>query len=153
MEEFAKLARMAQWQRRLKGSFFHSKLSCNYPGHLQVKFAIQRRQWRQQHDDAHYAAAIFRYEREFALKFRDHCVIVCLDDKHRIKVGDPGSPLTAVERGRRALIKKDLTFDVSDHDFSKFSVIPSVSLLVDTRMEISDSCYSGVVNVNSLRLA
>ena len=38
-----------------------SKQSCHYTGRL----AIQRRQWRKEHFDAHYAAAIFRYEREF----------------------------------------------------------------------------------------
>ena len=108
-----------------------SKQSCHYTGCLDVKFAVQRRQWRLQHEDAHYAAALFRYEREFVIKFCDNCIFVCLDDKHRIKIGDPGSPLAAIERGRRVLVQAKTTFEVSDHDFSKFSVIPSVILLVD----------------------
>ena len=71
-----------------------SKQSCHYTGRLDIKFAVQRRQWRLQHEDAHYAAALFR-ERESAIKFRDNCIFACLDDKHRIKIGDPGSPLAA----------------------------------------------------------
>ena len=49
----------------------------------------------------HYAAAIFRYEREMSLLFRGKCVFVCLDDKHRIKIGKPGYPVAAMEQGRR----------------------------------------------------
>ena len=63
------------------------------------------------------------------------------------KVGDPGAPLAAVERGRRVLVNRNASFEVSDHDFSKFSVIPSVTLLVDIPNEISDSWYRGRVNV------
>ena len=117
----------------------HSRQSCHYTGRLDVKFSVQRRQWRLEHKDSHYAAAIFRCQREFAIKFRDHCVFACLDDKHRIKFGDPGSPLASTDRGRCVLVHA--TFEVSDHDFSKFSLIPSVTLLVDIPAEISDSWY------------
>ena len=87
---------------------------------------------------------------EFAIKFRDFSTFACLDDKHRVKIGDPGSPLAAVERGRRVLVQANTTFEVSDHDFSKFSVIPSVTLLVDIPTEISESWYHGLVNVKLL---
>ncbi len=125
----------------------HSKVSCHYTGRLNVKFCVQRRQWRLQHEDSHYAAAIFRYEREFLLKFRDQSTFVCLDDKHRVKIGNPGEPLAATERGRRVIIPGNCSSEVSDHDFSKFSLIPSVSLLVDIPSEISGSWYRGQVNV------
>ncbi len=121
----------------------HSKVSCHYTGRLNIKFCVQRRQWRLQHEDSHYAAAIFRYEWEFLLKFRDQSTFVCLDDKHRVKIGDPGEPLAATERGRRVIIPGNCSFEVSDHDFSKFSLIPSVSLLVDIPSEISGSWYCG----------
>ena len=48
----------------------HAKASLHYTGCLKVKFMIQQRQFRKQHPDQHYAAALFRYQREFALKFR-----------------------------------------------------------------------------------
>ena len=52
-------------------------------------------------------------------------------------MGEPGNPLAAAERGRWA------TFEVSDHDFSKFIVITSVTLLVDLPTDISGSWYHG----------
>ena len=124
-----------------------SMTSMHYTGRLNVKFMVQRRQWRKHHDDAHYAAAIFRYQREFSVKFHDWINFVCVDNKHKIKVGDPGNPLAAVERGRRVLVHSGATFEVSDHDFSKFSIIPSVILLVDLTADISGSWYHGQVNV------
>ena len=39
--------------------------------------------------DSHYCAAIFRYVREYAVLFRDSSLFLCLDDKHRVKVGEP----------------------------------------------------------------
>lgn len=124
-----------------------SKRSTHYTGRLNVKFMIQRRQWRKHHDDAHYAAAIYRYEREFAVKFRELTNFVCIDDKHKIKVGEPHCPLAAAERGRRVLVHSGATFEVSDHDFSKFSMVPSVTLLVDIPSDISGSWYHGQVHV------
>ena len=109
---------------------------------------VQRRQWRKHHDDAHYAAAIYRYEREFAVKFHDFTSFVSLDDKHKIKVGEPHCPLAAAKHGRQVLGRGGATFEVSDHDFSKFSMVPSVSLLVDIPSDISGSWYHGQVNVS-----
>ena len=79
--------------------------------------------------------------------FRSYTALVCLDDKHRVNVGEPGYPLAAAERGRRVLIRADTTFEVGDHDFSKFSIIPSVSLLVDIPSKLSGSWYHGLVTV------
>jgi len=53
---------------------------------------VQKRQFRHKHVDAHYCAAISRYMREYALLVRDLAIFVSLDDKHRIKVGEPGYP-------------------------------------------------------------
>ena len=33
---------------------------------------IQQRQFCKEHEDSHYAAAIFRYEREYATRVREH---------------------------------------------------------------------------------
>ena len=80
--------------------------------------------------DQHYAATLFRYQREFVLKFRDSSGFICLDNKHRIKIGEPGSPIAAAERDRRVLVSMAKSFQVGDHDFTKFSVIPSVMLVL-----------------------
>ena len=65
---------------------------------------VQQRQWRKQHEDSHYAACLFRYEREYALLVRDHAIFVCIDDKHRIKVGEPDAPVSSAERGRHIIV-------------------------------------------------
>ena len=41
-----------------------------------------------------------------------------LDDKHRVKVGEPGFPVAAAEHGRRVLVGRDSAFQVGDHDFT-----------------------------------
>ena len=51
---------------------------------------VQARQFRKSHPDAHYAAPIFRYQRELAVKFRSVSNFACVDDKHRVKVGELG---------------------------------------------------------------
>ena len=65
---------------------------------LKVKMVVAARQFRKSHVDVHYASAVFRYHKEFCVKFRDITSLVCEDDKHTIKVGEPGFPVAAVER-------------------------------------------------------
>ncbi|CAG8771841.1 4020_t:CDS:1, partial [Ambispora leptoticha] len=72
--------------------------SLQYTGHLPLKFMVQTRQLCVDHPDSYYALAIFRYEKEFSIKFHDVATLVFLDDKHRCKIGEPGHPVAAVER-------------------------------------------------------
>ena len=115
----------------------HAATGIHYTGRLNIKYMVQKQQWRKVRCDAHYGATVFRYLRELAIKFRESTGFVCLDDKHKIKVGEPGYPLAAAEHGRRVLVSSTKTLEVGDHDFSKVSIIPSVSLLVDVPNEIS----------------
>lgn len=101
-----------------------AKTATQYRSQFQVKMMVQKRQFRHDHVDAHYCAALFRYMREFALRFRDCSMFVSLDDKHRIKVGEPNYPVAAAERGRRVLVSQNQSFGVGDHDFTKFSIVP-----------------------------
>ena len=59
-----------------------SEQATRYTGQLNVRFMIQARQLRHDHADAHYAAAIFRYQRERSIKLRDVAALACVDDKH-----------------------------------------------------------------------
>ena len=61
------------------------------------------------------------------MKFKCHSLFVCMDDKHRIKVGEPNYPVAAAERGKRVLVRKDEVFEVADHDFTKFSSYDPIS--------------------------
>ena len=56
-----------------------------------------------------------------SVNFHDWTNFVCVDDKQKIKVGEPGNPLAAAECDRRVLVHCGATFEVSDHDFSNFS--------------------------------
>lgn len=59
----------------------HFKSAARYTGRLKVKFMIQSRQFRKSHEDMHYASALFRYEKEFCLRFKEHCNLLYVDDK------------------------------------------------------------------------
>lgn len=98
----------------------------NYTGKLNIKFMIQARQFRV---DSHYASALFRYQREFAVRYRCYTTFASLDDKHTVKIGEPGYPLAACERGKQVLVSLKTKF--RDHDFSKFSFTPSVAFIID----------------------
>ena len=62
---------------------------------------------------------------------RDIAHFISIDDKHRIKVGEPGFPVAAVECGKEVIVSKTVTFVIGDHDFTNFSLIPSVILVMD----------------------
>ena len=120
-----------------------SKASLQYTGNLHVKYQVQSRQLRKSHIDLQYASAIFRYMKDFAVLFRDNTVFVCMDDKHHCKVGEPGHPVAAVDRGKRVIVGENSVFAVSDHDFTKFSILPSVTMLIDIPETIDGSFYRG----------
>ena len=125
-----------------------ARSSLQFTGKLDVRFAVQSRQYRKQHQDMHYASAIFRYQKEMAVKFREHTTFVVMDDKHHCKVGEPDCPVAAVDRGKRVVTTKGVKFQVADHDFTKFSIVPSVTMLIDIPISLlSGSFYRGDVFV------
>ena len=67
----------------------------------------------------------------------------CMDDKHRVKVGEPNYPVAAAKGGRRVLVHLNQTFQVGDHDFTKFSQILFVGLSVDIPTDVAESWYAG----------
>ena len=137
------MARLQFWPKSR-----HARSKIHYTGQLKIKYMIQARQFRKSHPDAHYASDLFRYQREFAVKFKSHTTFVCVDDKHRAKVGEPGFPVAAAERGRRVIVGLDSSMEVGDHDFTHFSVIPSVSFVLDIPEAVEESWYRGQVMVS-----
>lgn len=63
--------------------------------------------------------------REYALLLRRFSQFACLEDKHKVKVGEPNFPIASAERGRQVLVHSSTTFEVGDHDFAKMSIVPS----------------------------
>ena len=56
-------------------------------------------------------------------------------------------PVAAAERGRCVLVGPNETFEVADHDFTKFSVVPSVSFVIKIPETVEGSWYEGEVHV------
>lgn len=56
----------------------------HYTGRLDVRFMVRARQFRKSHSDTHYAAALFRYERELAIAFREYSTFKSIDDKENL---------------------------------------------------------------------
>jgi hypothetical protein len=138
----------AQWLRLQFWPKSPTRLSSlQFTGRLPLKFMVQTRQLRAYHIDTHYASALFRYEKEFAVRFREITNLVFLDDKHRCKVGEPGFPVAAVDRGKKVVVSKDTTFVVADHDFTKTGIVPSVTMICNIPESINGDFYSGKVNI------
>lgn len=115
----------------------------NYTGRFPVKYMMQQRMIRKSHDDDHYANAIYKYAREYTVQIRDLASFICTDDKHKISVGEPNFPLSALPRGRRVLVSTNEAFQVGDHDFSVISLIPTVILLNEIPDKVGGSWYRG----------
>jgi len=62
-------------------------------------------------------------------------ITILLDDNQKIKVGEPWYPLAAAECSCYVMVSTTKKIKVGDHDFSKVSVIPPVSLLVNIPTE------------------
>ena len=58
-----------------------------------------------------------------------------------------GFPVAAAERGRRVIVSLNEEFQVGDHDFTRFSIIPSVIFHIDIPDSIEGSWYDGQVCV------
>lgn len=56
--------------------------------------------------------------------------MVSMDDKHKVKVGEPSYPLAAAERGKQVIVGPNQVMAVGDHDFTKCTLTPSVNFLV-----------------------
>ena len=124
-----------------------AKTALQYTGRLKVKYMVQKRQMRKFHEDAHYASALFRYEKEMAIKFRRFSIFASLDDKHKVPVGDPGYPVASVDRRKKVLVSVNKPFMVGDHDFTRNSFTPSVALFIEIPESINGSFYHGQVCV------
>ena len=80
--------------------------------------------------------------RELAVRHRELVTLVSMDDKHKIKVGEPSYPLAAAERGKQVIVGMNQVMAVGDHDFSKCTLVPSVNLIVCVFSQyLFKSCY------------
>jgi hypothetical protein len=124
-----------------------TNVASKYTGRFKIKYQVQSRQLSKFHVDAHYCAALFRYMRLFAIKFRNYCSLICADDKHKIPIGE-GIATSSGVRNKPSLVPTNMNLSSSDHDFTKFSLTPSVIFFSDIPTCISESFYNGQVYVS-----
>lgn len=103
------------------------KLASQYTGHLNVKHPVQARQFRKFHLYVHYAQ---RSIGSLGALLWSTCT-ASLVDKHYCKVGKPNNSVAVVQCGKAVLVSPDKAFTVTDHCFTRFSLIPSVALVMN----------------------
>ena len=75
----------------------HSHASLRYVETFDIKFQVQKRILRSNHEDTAYAAAQFKYLKEFCVSYRDHAALLSLDDKHSVSVGEPNAAVSSLD--------------------------------------------------------
>lgn len=107
-----------------------TKAALQYNKQLSVKMMVQKQQFCQNHVDNHYCAAIFQYLREYAVLFWDSSLFLCLDDKHRVKLGEPIVPVVAAERGKKVIISTSHSFQVCDLESRRIGASEYVKIAI-----------------------
>lgn len=127
------------------------RTSLKYTGHLNVKFKVQTRQARVNHTDARYVGCLFRYLKEFCVKYRYDTYFVCLDDKAIVPVGEPGVPISTGVRAHNKVLASASghLLTAPDHDFHVGGLVPSVTLVTNIPTDANDSFYNGEVFVTT----
>ncbi|PKB96003.1 hypothetical protein RhiirA5_435648 [Rhizophagus irregularis] len=125
----------------------YAKTSMQYTGRFEISYKVQSRLLRKSHPDSHYCAAMFRYTRLFAIKFRKFACFISADDKHKVPVGEIVETSTGV-RNKATLASLGTELTSCDHDFTKLSVTLSISLFCEIPKDISGSFYQEQVFVS-----
>ena len=123
--------------------------SIRYTGRFEVKYAVQRRQLRKSHPDSKYVMMLQKYCKEYAVLLHRHVVLVSVDDKATVPVGEPGLPINTGVRGHRSLVLTESFVGALDHDFHLHGVVPSVALVISIPDSPRDSFHRGQVYVSN----
>ena len=126
----------------------YASTALRHTGKFEIKFAVQRRQLRKEHPDSKYVMILVKYVKEYAVQFRNWVVLISVDDKATIPIGEPGAPVsTGVRDHHRSLVPSSAFVGALDHDFHVYGIIPSVCLIIDVPESSSDSFFGGQVYV------
>ena len=72
-------------------------------GRFDVKFKVQTRTLHARHLDSRYANTYFMYIKDYAVRYSEDASLICQDDKHSIKIGEPDHPVASLDRGRQVI--------------------------------------------------
>ena len=126
----------------------YTRTAMSYTGRFKVKYAVQQRLVRGQHDDSPFTAFQFKMMKEMATMFKEHSVMICVDDKAVVPIGEPEAAMsTGVRPHNRSLVPVGSTLVASDHDFHVSGAVPSVLFTVDIPEDARDSFYRGEIHV------
>lgn len=123
----------------------YSNKALQYTGHFEVKYGVQVSRLHKSHPDSHYVGALLQYVRCFSVKYHDHMLLVSVDDKSIIPVGEPSCPVsTGVHGHNRSLVPLNGPhLQALDHDFHVHGIVLSVAFVINVPMMETDSFYSG----------
>ena len=121
-----------------------------YTGRFKVKRMVQARILRKTNVDSHYTNALYSFLKERAETFKSHVAMISCDAKCKVSVGEPGTPIASVSRGKRGggggvIVGVNQTLQVSDHDYSKISLIPDATFIQTIPHVDDDTWYRGQV--------
>ena len=129
----------------------YTATALRHTGRFDVKYAVQCRQLRKDHPDAKYVAVILRYAKEFAVEHSNSLLMISVDDKAIIPVGEPQCPVSTGVRGhnRSMVVGGTLMNQLKalDHDFHVAGIVPSVAFFPEVPSHARDSFFSGSVFV------
>ena len=102
-----------------------------YKSLVKARVPAKRNDFREHHVDSHYLFARAAYRREFAMHFKDECMILSCDDMNKLKVGT-----LAVSRYHQVtkFFPTDDQPNYADHDFP----IPGYKLITSGYMILTD---------------
>ena len=100
---------------------------------------------RKSHPDSKYVVVTLQYVKNFAVKYKNHALLLSVDDKAIVPVGEPDNPISTGVRGHH----RSLTFTSSsgptlsalDHDFHLLGIVPSVALAINIPESFHDSFF------------
>ena len=114
-----------------------------------MKYAVQQRQLRAQHEDSVYCSKQFALLKEFSVKYRDAVTFLSEDDKAVIPIGEPNKPIASVNRShnRSLTATSESTLLALDHDFHICGFVPSVIFDIHIPENPKDSFYQGLPHI------
>ena len=126
------------------------KSAVNYTGRFPVKYSVQQRLLRKKHIDSKYCAKILQYIKEMALRFNTETLILSLDGKCCVPIGEPGQPQSSVVRAQQRSLRLVSVANMAlDHDFQIAGAVPSVCVIIDIPEDSKDSFHDGNVSCHS----
>ena len=117
-----------------------------FTSRFDLQYKIQKKTLREAHPDNHFCSALFKYLREYIIINKPNALIYFVDDKCKIPLGEPSSPVSALKKQRPSIAGCSEVLNALDHDTSSKSLLtPSVMLKPAVPDMLEHSWYQGYV--------